>query len=584
MIPSVQWYRTLNRTGLILQQQQRHGYNVVRSLTTTVQATIKTKEKPRLSVCILGPPNAGKSTLFNRLIKKDSLYRLNSSRSTTRLGHRGKSFGRAIVHDTAGTTRDRRYAPAILAGLEFDLWDTAGILNAITSKGDTLSRDMFQHAQHAAAASDLVILLFDARHNGLTSDVLDTAKWLRKLQHENKMEVLFVANKLEGDAWNYEGSPILDTVLDAEQRLGGEIIPISALQGEGLADLAVRFHERSRALYGEQEENDTTRLEGEVQKHPLKLAILGRPNVGKSTLLNALVKENRVVTGPTPGLTRDAISVDWKWNGNAIKIVDTAGIRKSGDGLGDLDALAVQDAIAAMKVADVGVIVLDAGVGKLLHFELAICDAIVKEGRALIVVANKMDLMEFDAEYTHGDFVRQVRDQLEGRYPALRKTPIIGTSSLKGIGVEKLFPVAVEARDRWEQTISTSNLNKWVREVQTTSSSPIKVKYLVQSKGRPPTFIVFVNKKKVPTHYENFLRHHFQDTFQMYGMEVRLLFRTGNNPFVSDKPKRGGFGLGGSEARKKRSLKALQERYHGVTSKEEGRSRPKVTRRRTRRR
>jgi GTPase len=306
--------------------------------------------------------------------------------------------------------------------------------------------------------------------------------------------------------------------------------------------------------------------------------------VGKSTLLNALVRENRVITGPTPGLTRDAIAVDWTWQGQPIQIVDTAGIRKStsktshsgssdNNNTTNLDDLAVQDAIAAMKLAEVGVLVLDAGIGRLHQLELSICDAIMKEGRALIVVANKMDLLEFDAEYTHGDLVRQVRSQLEERFPALRQTPIIAMSSRDGIGVNKLLPVALETRERWEQTIPTSKLNRWMKEVQATTKSPIKIKYMVQTKGRPPTFILFCNRPTVRQNYENMIRRHFQESFRMFGMEVRLTFRTATNPYVTDQPRRRGFGLGGHTARKQRNLTTLRERYRGVTTKQEGRMR-----------
>jgi predicted GTPase len=292
----------------------------------------KKNKNKRLTVCILGPPNAGKSTLFNRLIKKDALYRLNTSNTST-LGYRHiKTLGRAIVHNTAGTTRDRRLASAQLAGLEFDVWDTAGILNIKTNIGsisqgggqnysngqrtkhngrgesnvtvdtDTtdrlLSQSMLEHAQRAAAASDVVILMFDARYAGLTSDVLDASKWLRKMLYQDQSihRLLFVANKLEGDAWNYDGSPILETVRDAERRLGGEIIPISAIQGEGLSDLATIFHDVSRELYGDtttaapkspkqpdHDQGGEATAAATPRKHPLRLAIL----VSNHTLFRA---------------------------------------------------------------------------------------------------------------------------------------------------------------------------------------------------------------------------------------------------------------------------------------------------------
>lgn len=472
-------------------------------------------------------------------------------------------------------------------GTHFRLIDTAGVdgerldhlFRQKPNVDSTLLHDMMKQTAQAAFQSDLVLLMFDARV-GVTSDLMETARWLRKYRLLNREEahkkpVLMLANKVEGDAWNYEGSPVLESIVEAERIGFGTVVPISAYHGEGMADIAVAIEQaharmQEQIIQASKKEPGQAIAKGKAEK-PLQLAILGRQNVGKSTLVNALLKEDRVLVGARPGLTRDAIAVEWTWKGRPVQLVDTAGIRKRSrrDHSSTIEDMAVQDALRAMKVADVCVLVIDGGARMLQRQELTIIEAILKEGRSLVVAANKMDLVveagtDEDDGYSREDFTKAVREQLEARFPAIRKTPIVAMSSLTGEAVEELMPVVFTARDRWSRTISTGQLNRWLREVLHTHPAPfvgnvrVRIKYIIQTKGRPPTFLLFSNTDTIPESYLRYLTRNFQDTFEMFGMDVRLVTKKASlNPYEPTK-KRGGMGLGGREARKKRVISNLK--------------------------
>jgi len=541
-------------------------------------------------VSILGPPNAGKSTLFNQLMCKEAnkTYKLTSEKKKRKGGaigrvgskmHKNKKVlvGGAIVSPVPGTTRDRRECIGRIGGTTFRLVDTAGVdgerighLYRHNTK-NPLEKQMMQQTLEAARTSDLVLLMLDAKV-GITYDLIETAKWLRKIGGSvEERTVAILANKLEGDSWVYDDSPVLDTI-DEVNRVGfGEAIPISAEHGEGLADIAalieeIQLKKRERLGISEDEEDaeDTS-----DQEKPLQLAILGRQNVGKSTLVNALLQQQRVLSGATPGLTRDAITVEWSWKGRPVKLVDTAGIRRGvqRDHSNVIEDLAVRDAMRAMKVADVAVLVLDAEARYLQRQELAIADAVVKEGRSIIVVANKMDLI-VDAEYTKEEYAEAVTEQMEIRFPLLRKTPVVPMSSLTGECVQDLMPVVFSARDRWARTISTGTLNRWLEEVLFAFPPPrqkgreTKIKYIMQTKGRPPTFLLFCNVSSLPQNYLRYLTRNFQDTFKFFGMEVRLAIKKSaeSNPYEKN-IKQSWKGVGGWQGRKKRLIRDLRE--HG---------------------
>ena len=594
--------------------------------TTTTTSTSTTT--PLITVALLGPPNAGKSTLFNRLLDKEynKAYRLatdknirgklswkqnkkkrKQSTSGRLASSSSSSAGMAIVSDIPGTTRDRRECMGRIGGTYFRLVDTAGVdgERIDTQQSNQLVKSILQQTLAAAQQADLVLLLVDAKV-GVTSDLMETVRWLRKVYHHqpksnetsiSPKRIVVLANKLEGTHWDYEGSPVLDH-LDEVTRVGfGEAIPISAAHGEGMADLAVvieqvtREKQQALAELGlgvedkeDRESNGSQTKDQSIIEKPLQLAILGRQNVGKSTLVNALLQQERVITGPTPGLTRDAIAVEWSWDGRPVQIVDTAGIRKRSQREleNDIEDLAVQDAIRAMKVADVAVLVLDAEARMLQRQELAIANAVLKEGRAIVVVANKMDLILED-EYDKDQFVSDVRRQLESRFPMLRQTPVVAMSSLKGESVQDLMPVVFRARERWARVITTGQLNRWVKEVVTESppplgpgGRPVRIKYVLQTKGRPPTFLLFCNVDELPQNYIRYLTRHFQDTFEMFGMEVRLAVKlsASSNPFEPEY-KRSGSGLGGRNARMKRMVQNLKLTGSPIQKKKRSRQRTK---------
>ncbi len=503
----------------------------------------------RLSVAILGPPNAGKSTLFNRLMCKQSnkSYRLSSekkitnvkksNRSRGRIGHDHPSSrdGGAIVSSTPGTTRDRRECIGRIGGTYFTLVDTAGVdgeridlLSRGKSKKDVMEVEMMKQTLEAAKNADLVLLMFDARV-GLTTDLEETTKWLRRVgasgvddddnddedsDDSNDMggewnrRAMILANKLEGDYWsNYydEDSPIMQHLSEISRLGFGEAVPMSAEHGEGLVDIAELIEkltaEKRRMMGIPETTNDDDDIDeahlqndigrGKKAEKELQLAILGRQNVGKSTLVNALLQQERVIAGDRPGLTRDAIAIQWTWNGRPVRLVDTAGIRRMAkrDHSDNIEDLAVRDAMRAMKVADVAVLVLDADARMLQRQELAIADAVVREGRSIVVAANKMDLL-VDAEYTKEDYAMGVKEQIEKRFPMLRSTPVVPMSSLTGESVQDLMPVVFEARDRWSRVINTGLLNRWLSDVTFDKSPPFvngvqsRIKYIMQTKGR----------------------------------------------------------------------------------------------------
>ena len=486
----------------------------------------------------------------------------------------------------AGTTRDRRECIGRIGNIKFRLVDTAGVdgdrIDAALGKGgkDSLDGAMIRQTMEAARKSDLVLLLFDARV-GVTSDLSETIKWLRKISHSPKAikegaakrEILVLANKLEGDRWaSMDDDTVIDHLTEVSRCGFGEAIPISAEHGDGMAEVATIIHQLTQdkrkrlglPLQTDEDEDDSKNDEDDVEK-PLRMAVLGQINVGKSTLVNALLGEERVIAGDTPGLTRDAISVSWFYKKKPVQIVDTAGLRRGlkRERTNEIEDLAVLDANRALKVADVAVLVLDAQARFIQRQELAIADAVIREGRALVIAANKMDLI-VDAEYTKADFSRAVQEQIELRYPMLRKTPVVPMSSLHKTNVNNLMPVVFEARERWARTIPTGMLNRWLEEVLDEHSPPsqdgrpTKVKYILQTKGRPPTFLLFCNVNSLPVNYLRYLTRHFQDSFNMFGMEVRLVVKkSAENPFAEKKqPKI--TGIGGWQGRQKRLVRELK--------------------------
>ncbi|MGE5506464.1 MAG: ribosome biogenesis GTPase Der [Actinomycetota bacterium] len=459
------------------------------------------------TVAIVGRPNVGKSTLFNRLV--------------------GRRV--AIVHDTPGVTRDRREGAATLLGMEFTVVDTAGFEDA---GGDSVEARMRKQTDTAVGDADVALLLIDARA-GVTPLDRHFADYLRR----QKTPVILVANKCEGRA----GEPGLYEAYG----LGlGEPVPFSAEHGEGLADLfdALRPYAEAAGILDDDEEDEfEAPPEDEVAAaeeeagppRPLLMAVVGRPNVGKSTLANRLLGEDRLLTGPEAGLTRDAISVDWTWRDRPMRLVDTAGMRKRAQVEDPLEKMSVGNSLEAIRRAEVVVLVMDAA-AILDKQDLTIARMVADEGRALVVAINKWDAVENPQAA-----LQRLRDRLETSLPQVKGVATVTLSALTGKGVDRLMEAVVETHAVWNRRIPTSQLNRWLEEMVSHHPPPalaggrrLKIRYMTQAKARPPTFIVFASKPDdLPEAYVRYLVNGLRDTFRMPGVPIRLYLRGGKNPY-----------------------------------------------------
>jgi GTP-binding protein len=457
--------------------------------------------RPR--VAIVGRPNVGKSTLFNRLV-----------------GRR-----RAIVDDTPGVTRDVREAPAQLGDLAFNLLDTAGWES---TGGEALEARMRRFTERAIDSADVVLFLIDAR-SGIVPLDESFASWLRK----RAGKVVLIANKCEGRA-GQQG-------LAEAHGLGlGEPIPISAEHGEGLSDLHEALARHIAPIADEDDEGEADEkadAEEEGAKRPLLLAIVGRPNVGKSTLLNRLVGEERVLTGPEAGITRDAIRVEWQWKGRPVRLVDTAGMRRRSRIEARLEAASVADTLDAIRLADVVVVVLDA-TDMAEKQDLTIAGRVIEEGRALVIAVNKTDLLADDQPRASRAW-RKLADRLEASFAQVKDVPIVGFSALSGRGVDRLMPKVFETYDIWNKRVPTPKLNRWLREMETLHPPPlakgrrIRLRFMTQIKTRPPTFVLSASQaQELGDDYLRFLTNRLRDDFGLPGVPVRLTVRRPKNPYA----------------------------------------------------
>jgi GTP-binding protein len=451
---------------------------------------------PIPTVAIVGRPNVGKSTLFNRLV--------------------GKRL--ALVDDRPGVTRDRREGEASLLGLNFRVIDTAGFED---EDPQSLPGRMRAQTEAAVREADAALFMIDARQ-GVTPLDEEIGRWLRV----ETTPVVLIANKAESNAGE---AGILDAY-----RLGmGEPVAISAEHGEGVADLfeALRPHVEHEHFEAEDEEDG--------EHAPLKLAIVGRPNAGKSTLVNTMVGEERMITGPEAGITRDSISIEWEWEGRAVRLVDTAGLRKRAKVEDKLERLSAADTKRALDYAEVVVLLLDATRG-LESQDLRIASQVIEEGRALIIAVNKWDVAEHASSLFNG-----IKAALGEGLAQLRDVPLLTVSAKTGKGIDMVLKVAFELRDAWSKRVSTGELNRWFEGAIEANPPPaprgkrIKLRYITQVKSRPPSFVVFGNRlEELPEGYRRYLLNAMRRDLGLGPVPLRLEFRGRANPFAKDQGRR----------------------------------------------
>jgi GTP-binding protein len=449
------------------------------------------------TVAIVGRPNVGKSTLFNRLV--------------------GKRL--ALVDDRPGVTRDRREGEAHLLGLEFRVIDTAGYED---EDPDTLPGRMRQQTQAAVDAADVALFVIDSRAGVVPLDE-EIARWLRT----SDTPIVLLANKAEGRAGDggfYEA-----------MALGfGDPVAFSAEHGEGLVEL---FEGLLPLLEPLQIEEEIEPYVDELDA-PLKLAIVGRPNAGKSTLVNRMLGEDRMITGPEAGITRDSIAIDWVWHGSVdgprdVRLIDTAGMRKRAKVQDKLEKLSVADALHAVDFAEVVVLLLDATLG-LEAQDLRIADRVLEEGRALVIALNKWDVAENPSSLFNG-----VKKALDEGLAQVKGVPLLAVSAATGKGIDQLIAAAFETREAWSRRVGTGELNRWFERAIEANPPPapggkrIKLRYLTQAKTRPPGFVLFGTRvDELPMSYQRYLINGIRRELGFGAVPVRLMLRAPKNPFA----------------------------------------------------
>ena len=471
-------------------------------------------------VIIIGRPNVGKSTLFNRLV--------------------GKKL--ALVDDQPGVTRDRRMGDAEIAGLQFTIVDTAGWED---EDALTLPGRMRKQTEASLEGADAALFVIDARA-GLTPLDEEIARYLR----EHEVPIVLVANKAEGSAGD-------SGVLEAYSLGLGDPVALSAEHGEGIADLFSGLW----PIIGEKAEAAETAVEfadsedEDAPLGPLKLAIVGRPNAGKSTLINRLLGEDRLLTGPEAGITRDSIAIDWKWEDpktgelRDIRLIDTAGMRKKRNVVEKLEKLSVADARRAVDFAEVVVLLLDATQG-LEHQDLKIASMVLEEGRALMIAINKWDVAENASSLFNG-----VRAALDDGLAQVRGLPLLAVSAKTGKGLDTMLSAAFDLRDSWSKRVPTAALNRWFDDALEANPPPapggrrIKLRYITQAGTRPPRFVIFGTRlDDLPKSYERYLINGIRSKLGFDAVPVRVTLKSPKNPFNANRGGGGNYSKGSDKS------------------------------------
>ncbi len=470
-----------------------------------------------LTLAIVGRPNVGKSTLFNRIA--------------------GKKL--AIVDDTPGVTRDWRTAEGKLFDQTMTIIDTAGLEESFD---DSIQGRMRQQTEAAIEKADVILFVIDGR-SGLTAMDKHFAEFLRR----QKKPVILAVNKCENEKATLAG-------LGEAHALGfGEPLPISAEHGEGMEFI----HERLKPYFPAEVEEDETRqdnseefksldeIEGledyqfeqeeESPEIPLKIAIVGRPNVGKSTLLNSILGDQRVMTGPEAGITRDAIAVDWQYNGRAFKLVDTAGMRKKARVHNNIEKMSVEDSMRAIRLAQVVIVVVDAN-DAFEKQDIQIAAHVIEEGRALIFAINKWDTVN-----DRKKVLEEFKYGLQAQLAQIKDPPIVTISALNNSNIDMLLETVLRTYNIWNTRIKTAGLNRWLRARESQNPAPLadgranRLKYMTQVKTRPPTFAVWVSRPdKLPQTHQRYIINGLREDYDIPGVPIRLLIRKSKNPYADE--------------------------------------------------
>jgi GTP-binding protein len=464
------------------------------------------------TIAIIGRPNVGKSTLFNRLV--------------------GKKL--ALVDDQPGVTRDRRSGEAKLGDLSFTIIDTAGL-----EEGDQISLSGRMRAQTEAAmeSADAIFFLIDARVGATPQD-----QFFANLVRRSSKPLILIANKAEGRLGAAGAFEAYDLGL-------GTPIALSAEHGEGFSDLysalLEALPEQTAAPSDVAADTDAPHVFGEEEdgteldlSKPLRIAVIGRPNAGKSTLLNRILGEDRLLTGPEAGITRDAIGVDLEWSGRKLKMFDTAGLRKKARVDDKLEKLAGADALRAAKFAEVVVLLIDAA-QPFEKQDLTLADIVAREGRALVIALSKWDCVE-----NRGARLTELREEAGRLLAQVRGMPVVPVSGVTGEGLPQLMQAIFKVHETWNKRIATGRLNRWLATTLETTPPPavagrrIKIRYITQLRARPPYFVIFGNQLEgLPTSYERFLMNGIREAFDLPGVPLRLSKKTTENPYANRRKK-----------------------------------------------
>lgn len=445
------------------------------------------------TIAIIGRPNVGKSTLFNRLTKTRE----------------------ALVSDLPGLTRDRREGAAEFGPHNVKIVDTAGLEEAASG---SIADRMRKQTEAAIVTADLILFVIDAKAGVTNSD-----KVFARVARSSGQPVVLVANKSEGKAGR-------DGFYEAFELGFGEPVPISAEHGEGIGDLMID----ALAALGLNATDESGEVDETIDKpeRPIRIAIVGRPNAGKSTLVNSILGEDRMITGPEPGLTRDSVSTDFVWGGRLVRLFDTAGLRKRARITETAEKLSASDAIRAIRFAEVVVLLIDAE-RPLEHQDLTIGELVTQEGRAFVVAINKWDLIEDKQQ-----MLRTIKERVGNSLAQVQDVPVVTLSALSERGIDKLRDAVLKAWTVWNQRVPTPALNRWLMEATSrhappaASGRPIRLRFITQPSTRPPTFVVFCSKPDdLPKSYIRYLTNSLRQAFDLPGVPLRLNLRKGNNPY-----------------------------------------------------